>query len=63
MPDPVTKRGRSRLFGWWYLSIGLGFFLLGLRYLVLGQPVRFVLLRWAIAAGFFILGWATLRGN
>jgi len=63
MPDPVTKRGSSRLFGWWYVSIGLGFFLLGLRYLLLSQPLRLVVLRWVIAAGFLVLGWATLRGN
>jgi hypothetical protein len=63
MPDPVGKRAPSRLFGWWYLSIGLGFFLLGLRYLLLGQSLGGVALRWGIAAGFLILGWATLRGS
>ncbi|MCL4401879.1 MAG: hypothetical protein M1436_04315 [Acidobacteria bacterium] len=52
---------RARLLGWWYLSIGAGFFLLGLYYLLLGQALWTILLRWVISAGFFMLGFAELR--
>jgi hypothetical protein len=55
------KLRRSRLFGWWYVSIGAGFFLLGLHYLLAGQPISAVLLRWVIAGGFVALGLAELR--
>jgi hypothetical protein len=55
MPD------RNRLFGWWYVCIGLGFAALTLRtYIAGGRPVA-LLLRSIAAAGFIILGMVTLR--
>lgn len=54
---------RSRLFGWWYLSIGAGFVLLGINRWLQGERLWLVLLRWAIAAGFFLLGGAEFRSG
>jgi hypothetical protein len=47
--------------GWWYVSLGAGFLLLGLRAWLLGARFWTVLLRWLIAAGFLVLGWLELR--
>jgi hypothetical protein len=47
---------RSRVLGWWYLSIGAGFLLLGLNRLLMHDRAWLVLLRWLVAAGFFLLG-------
>jgi hypothetical protein len=58
---PGEKRWRARLFGWWYVFIGAGFVLLGASRLVQGGPAWAVALRWAIAAGFFLLGYLELR--
>jgi hypothetical protein len=52
---------RTRLFGWWYVSIGLGFGLLALRNYIYGARLFSILLRAVIAAGFVILGITTLR--
>lgn len=54
---------RNRWFGWWYLSIGAGFVLLGVSRLIQGDRFVFVLLRWLIAAGFFALGCFELRAR
>ncbi len=51
----------SRLLGWWYVCIGLGFGILGLRNFLLGTGPWPVVLRCVIAAGFVVLGVATLR--
>jgi hypothetical protein len=61
MSDPATRRRRSRWFGWWYVSIGAGFFLLGLHRLLIGGALWTIVLRWIIAAGFVALGYAELR--
>jgi hypothetical protein len=50
-----------RLFAWWYLCLGLAFAALAWRNALLGQPRLGVVLRCAIAAGFFALGVITLR--
>jgi hypothetical protein len=55
------NRWRARLFGWWYVSIGAGFVLLGVSRLIQGGRAGPVALRWAIAAGFFLLGYLELR--
>lgn len=55
MPD------RNQLFGWWYVCIGIGFVLLALRTYIAGSGVLPILLRAVIAAGFIILGAATLK--
>jgi hypothetical protein len=52
---------RTRLFGWWYVSIGIGFALLALRSYMYGARPFSIVLRAVIAAGFVVLGVATLR--
>lgn len=54
---------QSRHWGWWYLSIGLGFLLLALVYLLEEAKWTAVALRLAIAAGFAILAWMQLRSG
>jgi hypothetical protein len=54
---------RSQLFAAWYICIGAGFFVLGLRVLLLGGRLWTVILRWVIAAGFVALGYLELRAR
>ncbi len=51
------------MLGWWYLSIGAGFLLLGINRLLMHDRSWLVTLRWLIAAGFFLLGALELRRN
>ncbi len=60
MKKPFSARSR-RLLGWWYVAIGAGFILLGIQRWMLGEGLSALLLRWAIAAGFLLLGVGTLR--
>ncbi|HML16554.1 MAG TPA: hypothetical protein VK419_05995 [Bryobacteraceae bacterium] len=55
MPD------RNQLLGWWYVSIGIGFALLAVRYYLVGARPFAIVLRGIIAAGFLLLGMATLN--
>lgn len=59
--DMPGQPARSRLLGWWYVSIGAGFVLLGVNRLLHGDRSWLVTLRWVIAAGFFLLGYIELR--
>jgi hypothetical protein len=54
---------QSKHWGWWYLSIGLGFLLLALVYLLQGAGWAAVTLRLAVAAGFALLGLMQLRSG
>jgi hypothetical protein len=54
---------RSRIFGWWYVTIGLGFTLLAVNRILVGGVNWLIGLRFVIAAGFFLLGYAELRGK
>jgi hypothetical protein len=56
-----TPQRRARWLGWWYICIGLGFGLLGLRNLLAGGRAWGIVLRWTIAVGFVLLGAGTLR--
>jgi len=49
------------MFGLWYVCIGLGFVLLGVRNLVRGERPWSIVLRFVIALGFFALGVGTLQ--
>lgn len=60
-PEPQGRERKARFYGWWYVSIGIGFALLGIRSLLLGGKLWLTLLRWIIAAGFLALGWMSLR--
>ena len=57
----MQRRFRSRLFAWWYFTIGAGFLLLGINRLLLGERMFLVVLRFGVAAGFLILGYLTWR--
>ncbi|MCE5306386.1 MAG: hypothetical protein LLG20_01975 [Acidobacteriales bacterium] len=59
--SPASQRRRTDLLGWWYVCIGGGFLLLGIRSLLYGQRFWLILLRWVIAAGFIFLGVNRLR--
>jgi hypothetical protein len=63
MSYPERSSRSKRLWGWWYVCIGAGFILLGLRYLIAGITGWPVALRWVIAAGFLLLGAGTLRSK
>ena len=63
MSGETPPRRRSALVGWWYLTIGAGFFLLGLNRLLVGEPAWGVALRLVIAVGFLALGGWELRGG
>jgi hypothetical protein len=60
--DNRRVRGfQSRHWGWWYLSIGIGFLLLAIVYQLQGAGFTPVALRVAVALGFVALGWMQLR--
>jgi len=61
LTNPV--RSRSKWYALWYLCIGAGFFLLGMRALLLGGWIWGVVLRWIIAAGFIVLSILEFRGQ
>src|SRR5262249_52878745 len=50
-----------RLFGWWYVCLGLAFAALAWRNILYGAPALGIVLRCVIAAGFAMLGVNTLR--
>jgi hypothetical protein len=52
---------QSKHWGWWYLSIGLGFLLLAIVHLLQGAGVGTVALRLVIAVGFVLLGGMQFR--
>jgi hypothetical protein len=52
---------QSRQWGWWYLSIALGFLLLAIVYIMRGAGIAAVALRIAVALGFALLGWMQFR--
>jgi hypothetical protein len=57
----VAPTRRSRFYTIWYLCISVGFVLLGIRALVVGERPLNVILRWVIAAGFLALAWLEKR--
>jgi hypothetical protein len=57
----MRKGLRTRLLAWWYFSIAAGFLLLAVNRWLLGERWPLILLRVAVALGFFLLGWAMLR--
>jgi hypothetical protein len=57
----IVRGFESKYWGWWYLCIGLGFFLLALVYALRGAGSTDIALRIGVAAGFAILGWMQLR--
>jgi hypothetical protein len=58
-----SRELRSKLFGWWYLTIGAGFVLLAAQRVIIGGSKWLIALRCVIAAGFFLLGYFELSGK
>jgi hypothetical protein len=52
---------QSRHWGWWYLSIGIGFLLLAIVHLLQGAGLAAIVLRLVVAVGFVLLGWMQFR--
>ena len=52
---------RSRLYAWWYFTIALGFLLLAINRMLVGEKTWLIVLRVVIAAGFAALGYMELR--
>ncbi len=52
---------QSKHWAWWYLSIGAGFLMLAVVYLLRGARLAAVVLRVAVAIGFALLGWMQFR--
>jgi len=59
----MDKRLRTKLFAWWYFAIAAGFALLAINRLLVGERMWLIILRFAIAVGFLLLGYATLRSG
>jgi hypothetical protein len=59
----MDKRLRTKLFAWWYFAIAAGFVLLAINRWLVGERMWLIVLRLAIAAGFLLLGYATLRSK
>jgi len=59
----MDKRLRTKLFAWWYFAIAAGFALLAINRLLVGERMWLIILRFAIALGFLLLGYATLRSG
>jgi hypothetical protein len=57
----LVRGFQSRHWGWWYLSIGLGFLLLAMVYLLRGAGLAPIALRVVVAVGFVLLGWMQFR--
>ena len=57
----VRKWPSRRIFGWWYISIGVGFLLLAINRLILGERPWLILIRLVIAVGFGALGYFEIR--
>ena len=52
---------QSKQWGWWYLSIGVGFLLLAINHLLYGYRLPGILLHIAVAIGFVLLGLIQFR--
>ena len=54
---------RSRFYAWWYFAIALGFLLLAVNRMLMGEKMWLIVLRVVIAAGFAALGYIELRAH
>jgi hypothetical protein len=56
-----VQRFQAKGWGWWYLSIGIGFLLLAIVHMMQRAAWTDVALRIGVAVGFALLGWMQLR--
>jgi len=61
MKMEVVRGFESRRWGWWYLSIGIGFVLLAVVHLLQGAALGAIALRLVVAVGFILLAWMQFR--
>ena len=59
----MGKGLRNKLFAWWYFAIAIGFVLLAINRILVEERIWLIILRFAIAVGFALLGYATLRSK
>jgi len=52
---------QSKYWGWWYVSIGVGFLLLAIVNTMRGARLAAIVIRIVIALGFALLGWMQFR--
>jgi hypothetical protein len=52
---------QSKHWGWWYVSISLGFLLLAIVNTMRGARLAAIVIRIVIALGFALLGWMQFR--
>lgn len=57
----LVRRFQSKHWGWWYLSIGVGYLLLAIVHMLQHAGFTDIALRIAVAIGFTVLGWMQLR--
>lgn len=55
------KGFQSKYWGWWYVTIGLGFLLLAIVNTMRGARLAGIVIRIVIAIGFALLGWMQFR--
>jgi hypothetical protein len=58
---PEVKGFQSKYWGWWYVTIGLGFLLLAIVNTMRGARLAGIVIRIVIAIGFALLGWMQFR--
>jgi hypothetical protein len=56
-----VKGFQSKYWGWWYVTIGLGFLLLAIVNTMRGARLAGIVIRIVIAIGFALLGWMQFR--
>jgi Na+/citrate or Na+/malate symporter len=61
LDNGLVRGFQSKHWAWWYLTIGLGFLLLAVVYLLQGARLAAVILRISVAIGFALLGWMQYR--
>jgi hypothetical protein len=59
----MKPRLRTRIYAWWYVSIGVGFLLLAINRWIMGESLWLILLRMGIGIGFLLLAVLTLKSN
>ena len=57
----ATNSTKKRLYAWWYFTIALGFLLLAINKVLVGEKLWLIAIRVAIALGFAALGYPELR--
>lgn len=57
------RQSVSRWIVWWYAAIAVGFVLLAIDHLVVGDNPWLIVVRFLIAGGFAFLAWFEARGR